>query len=128
MRHSIEGISVAFELLVAGCGMSHELTYACGLVRVGMPIALKDIYDTKDVVTAGGCYGLRDRVPAEDAHSVAQLRAAGAVFVGKAYTVEFASGGLLNPQYRCAHISLHRRKAHAAGHPVVSIVARALNH
>jgi aspartyl-tRNA(Asn)/glutamyl-tRNA(Gln) amidotransferase subunit A len=28
------------------------------------------------------------------------LRVGGAVFVGKSYTVEFASGGLLNPQYR----------------------------
>ena len=39
-------------------------------------------------------------MPDEDCHSVALLRAGGAVFVGKAYTVEFASGGLLNPQYR----------------------------
>eukprot|EP01052_Picozoa_sp_SAG31_P030977 SAG31_NODE_3231_length_4514_cov_4.860249_4_plen_280_part_00 len=66
----------------------------------GIPICLKDIYDTAGVVTAGGCYGLRDRVPAEDAYTVALMRSGGVVFVGKAYTVEFASGGLLNPQYR----------------------------
>jgi aspartyl-tRNA(Asn)/glutamyl-tRNA(Gln) amidotransferase subunit A len=66
----------------------------------GMPLGVKDIFDTAGVVTAGGCYGLRDRVPDTDAPSVAMLRAAGAVFVGKTYTVEFASGGLLNPQYR----------------------------
>jgi len=66
----------------------------------GVPICVKDIYDTEGVVTAGGCWGLRDRVPEEDCHSVALLRAGGAVFVGKAFTVEFASGGLLNPHYR----------------------------
>ena len=66
----------------------------------GIPIALKDIYDTEGAITAGGCFALRDRVPDADAHTVHLLREAGAVFVGKSYTVEFASGGLLNPQYR----------------------------
>jgi aspartyl-tRNA(Asn)/glutamyl-tRNA(Gln) amidotransferase subunit A len=66
----------------------------------GIPIGLKDIFDTAGVVTASGCHGLRERVPSEDAHSVALLRAAGAVFLGKTYTVEFASAGLINPAYR----------------------------
>ena len=80
-----------------------EARWASGTARGpmdGIPICLKDIYDTEGVVTAGGCFALRDRVPDEDAHTVALLREAGAVFVGKSYTVEFASGGLLNPQYR----------------------------
>jgi aspartyl-tRNA(Asn)/glutamyl-tRNA(Gln) amidotransferase subunit A len=66
----------------------------------GIPIGIKDIYDTAGVITAGGCYALRARVPAEDSTPVALLKAAGAVSVGKTYTVEFASGGLYNPQYR----------------------------
>lgn len=66
----------------------------------GIPIGMKDIYDTAGVVTAGGCWALRNRVPAEDCTPVALLKAAGAVSVGKTYTVEFASGGLYNPQYR----------------------------
>ena len=59
----------------------------------GVPIVLKDIFDTAGMVTASGCHGLRDRVPDADAHTVGLLRAAGAVFVGKTYTVEFASAG-----------------------------------
>lgn len=66
----------------------------------GIPIGLKDIYDTAGVCTAGGCYAYRHRVPVEDCAVVAKLKAAGAVLVGKTFTVELASGGLLNPQYR----------------------------
>ena len=66
----------------------------------GIPMGIKDIYDTAGVCTAGGCYAYRNRVPTEDCAVVARLKTAGAVLVGKTFTVEFASGGLLNPQYR----------------------------
>ena len=66
----------------------------------GVPVGLKDIYDQAGVVTACGCHALRDRVPTEDAHTVKLLKEQGAVLCGKTYTVEFASGALVNPQYR----------------------------
>lgn len=66
----------------------------------GIPMGIKDIYDTAGICTAGGCYAYRNRVPTEDCAVVARLKSAGAVLVGKTFTVEFASGGLLNPQYR----------------------------
>ena len=66
----------------------------------GIPICLKDVFDTAGVVTAAGCHALRERVPEEDAHAVASLRAGGAVILAKSFTVELASGGLINPQYR----------------------------
>lgn len=66
----------------------------------GIPMGVKDIYDTAGVCTAGGCYAYRNRVPTEDCAVVARLKAAGAVLVGKTFTVELASGGLINPQYR----------------------------
>ena len=66
----------------------------------GIPICFKDLYDCKGSVTAAGSFSLRDRVPAEDAHTVNLLREAGAVFVGKTFTSEFASNGMYNPQYR----------------------------
>ena len=48
----------------------------------GVPIGLKDNYDTAGLVTACGCHALRDRVPQEDARAVTLLREAGAVLVG----------------------------------------------
>ncbi|MGE0224385.1 MAG: amidase [Acetobacteraceae bacterium] len=59
----------------------------------GIPIGLKDIYNTAGVTTTGHSALFKDHVPQEDAHTVALLRAAGAVFTGKLSTWEFAIGG-----------------------------------
>ncbi|MFN4089710.1 MAG: amidase [Alphaproteobacteria bacterium] len=59
----------------------------------GIPIALKDIYSTAGVLTTCHSRLLRDDVPAEDAETVARLKAAGAIIVGKTATHEFAFGG-----------------------------------
>ena len=58
----------------------------------GIPIALKDIYNTKGVLTTACSPIYADYVPDHDAHSVALLRKAGAVIMGKAVTTQFASG------------------------------------
>src|SRR5205814_8158334 len=59
----------------------------------GIPIGLKDIYETAGVATTGHSKVMQDHVPAADAFSVARLRAAGAVVLGKLATHEFAFGG-----------------------------------
>ena len=59
----------------------------------GIPIGLKDIYETAGVATTGHSKVMQDYVPAADAFAVARLRAAGAVLVGKLATHEFAFGG-----------------------------------
>ncbi len=59
----------------------------------GIPIGLKDIYNTAGVRTTCHSRMLEDHVPNKDAASVARLRAAGAVFVAKLATHEFAFGG-----------------------------------
>src|SRR6185503_19229282 len=59
----------------------------------GIPIGLKDIYETAGVPTTGHSKVMQDHVPAGDAFSVARLRAAGAILVGKLATHEFAFGG-----------------------------------
>jgi aspartyl-tRNA(Asn)/glutamyl-tRNA(Gln) amidotransferase subunit A len=59
----------------------------------GIPIGLKDIYNTKGVATTGHSALFRDHVPAEDAFTVRCLREAGAIFTGKLSTWEFAIGG-----------------------------------
>jgi amidase len=60
---------------------------------LGVPIAVKDIYDTRDMPTTGGTRALEGWRPSTDAHQVALLRAAGAVIIGKANTSEFANSG-----------------------------------
>lgn len=59
----------------------------------GLPVGLKDIYDTAGVLTAGGSKTAIDRRPDKDATSVAKLRAAGATIMAKLTTHEFAHGG-----------------------------------
>ncbi len=59
----------------------------------GMPFAVKDIYDTANVLTSGHSRTCIDRVPAKDSTAVARLRAAGGVLLGKLATHEFAHGG-----------------------------------
>jgi len=58
----------------------------------GIPVASKDLFDTKGVRTTAGSKIFADRVPAEDAAAVEKLRAAGAVSVGKLGMHECAYG------------------------------------
>ena len=58
----------------------------------GVPVALKDLYDTAGVRTTAASRIYAQRVPDEDATSVTRLRAAGAVVIGKTNLHEFAYG------------------------------------
>ena len=58
----------------------------------GIPIGLKDLLDTAGVRTTAASNQFRERVPAEDAPLVGQLKRAGAVIVGKLNLHEFAFG------------------------------------
>jgi len=59
----------------------------------GIPFGLKDIYNTKDILTSGHSKICIDNVPSEDAATVRRLYEAGAVLLGKLATHEFAHGG-----------------------------------
>jgi len=59
----------------------------------GIPIGLKDIYETAGVATTGHSKVMADHVPLSDAFSVTKLRQAGAIVMGKLATHEFALGG-----------------------------------
>jgi aspartyl-tRNA(Asn)/glutamyl-tRNA(Gln) amidotransferase subunit A len=59
----------------------------------GIPIGLKDIYETKGIPTTGHSRVLIDHVPQQDATSVRLLTDAGAIVLGKLATHEFAFGG-----------------------------------
>ena len=59
----------------------------------GIPIGLKDIYNTAGIPTTGHSALFKDHVPTEDAFTVSLLRKAGAVITSKLATWEFAIGG-----------------------------------
>jgi len=59
----------------------------------GIPFGLKDIYDTRGILTSGHSRISIDRRPDADAATVRRLYDAGAVLVGKLATHEFAHGG-----------------------------------
>jgi Asp-tRNA(Asn)/Glu-tRNA(Gln) amidotransferase A subunit family amidase len=56
----------------------------------GVPIGVKDIFDTSDMPTEFGSVLWAGRTPRQDAAAVARLRAAGAVIMGKTVTTEYA--------------------------------------
>jgi aspartyl-tRNA(Asn)/glutamyl-tRNA(Gln) amidotransferase subunit A len=66
----------------------------------GIPLAIKDLFDTAGVRTTGGSKILGGNVPAADSGAVERLNAAGAVMVGKLNLHEFAFGATgVNPHY-----------------------------
>lgn len=56
----------------------------------GVPVGIKDIFDTADMPTEFGSPFWTGRTPRRDAAAVALLRAAGAVILGKTVTTEYA--------------------------------------
>lgn len=59
----------------------------------GIPVILKDNYDTFDMPTTGGNTAMRTSVPPTDAFTVDRMRKAGALILAKANLQEFARGG-----------------------------------
>jgi len=58
----------------------------------GIPVGLKDLFDTAGVRTTGGSGQFAERVPVEDADAVRRLKAAGAVILGKQNLHELGLG------------------------------------
>ena len=66
----------------------------------GIPVAIKDLFDTDDYPTEWGSSLLKGRRPDADSAAVARLREAGAIILGKTVTTEFAGfapGPTCNP-------------------------------
>jgi len=64
----------------------------------GIPVALKDIYETAGIRTTGHSHLKADYVPAIDAETVRRLKDAGAIILGKLGTHEFANGAMTPDQ------------------------------
>ncbi len=66
---------------------------------LGIPVALKDQFDTRGILTTNGSLALDDYIPQEDATAVARLKEAGAIILGKLNMTEFAVAGGEDPPF-----------------------------
>lgn len=57
----------------------------------GVPITIKDTFETSGLLTTAGYNPLRNYIPSQDATVVARLRQAGAIIIGKSNPAEMAS-------------------------------------
>ncbi|MBD1932611.1 amidase [Trichocoleus sp. FACHB-69] len=80
----------ALEAAVA-LDLERQTTGARSLLH-GIPILLKDNYDTFDLPTSAGATALQNSIPPNDAFVVNKLRDAGAIILGKTNLDEFARG------------------------------------
>ena len=65
----------------------------------GVPVAVKDQFNTAGIRTTGGSSILKDNVPDEDATVIGKLKGAGAVLLGKLNMSEFAMAEIFNHPY-----------------------------
>ena len=65
----------------------------------GVPIAIKDQFWTKGILTTNGSRIYKDFVPEMDSTVVERLRNAGAILLGKLNLSELAMGGTQNPPW-----------------------------
>ncbi len=65
----------------------------------GVPVAVKDQFNTAGIRTTGGSSILKDFVPAEDATVIANLKRSGAVLLGKLNMSEFAMAEIYHHPY-----------------------------
>jgi aspartyl-tRNA(Asn)/glutamyl-tRNA(Gln) amidotransferase subunit A len=83
----------------------------------GIPVSIKDLFDIAGDVTLAGSTALRGRPPATaDAPSVARLRAAGFIPIGRSNMTEFAFSGIgINPHYGTPANPYDRKSARIPG-------------
>lgn len=56
----------------------------------GIPVIVKDNYDTKDLPTTGGSLAMKGSIPPDDAYQVRKIREAGAIVLAKSNMAEWA--------------------------------------
>lgn len=92
----------------------------------GIPIGIKDIIDTENVLTTQGASFFRENVPSVDAESVRRLKEAGAIMIGKCNTGEFAAeSGTKNPHFGACHNpwDTSRVPSGSSGGPAAAVAA-----
>ena len=83
----------------------------------GIPVSIKDLFDIKGQVTRAGSRALDNSAPADqDAATVARLRKAGFVVIGRTNMTEFAYSGIgINPHYGTPKGAWNRAEGHVPG-------------
>jgi Asp-tRNA(Asn)/Glu-tRNA(Gln) amidotransferase A subunit family amidase len=94
----------------------------------GIPIIVKDNYDTADMATSAGSLSLKNSLPPDDAWQVRQLRAAGAIIIAKANMYEFAFSpyetvGSALPGHTLNPYALNRVPAGSSGGTAAAVAA-----
>ncbi len=90
------------KLALSQAAKADERLATTGPVSVldGIPLAVKDLYDTAGITTAGGTAAFKNRIPDEDSDVIDLLQRAGMIVVGKTNTHELAMGMTTNnPHY-----------------------------
>lgn len=87
-------ITVGGETALAAAAAADAIRAEQGMISplLGIPVAVKDNYNTVDMVTTGGCGCWDDNQTTSDATMVVGLRDAGAIVLAKASLDEFAFG------------------------------------
>ena len=87
-------VTLAADKAMVDAGRADEATARGGPLGPlhGLPIAHKDLVDTAGIRTTRGSPFYRDNVPTRDAPIITQLKAGGAVTIGKTNTPEFGAG------------------------------------
>ena len=69
----------------------------------GVPVSVKDQFNTEGIRTTGGSRILADFIPNEDATVIANLKRSGAILLGKLNMSEFATGDAFDHPYGRPH-------------------------
>jgi aspartyl-tRNA(Asn)/glutamyl-tRNA(Gln) amidotransferase subunit A len=92
----------------------------------GIPIAVKDLYETQDIPTTAGSAFRRDFIPAQDSAPMSRLRSAGTVLLGKLNLHEWALGVINdNPHFgSCLNPwDIHRSPGGSSGGSAAALAA-----
>ncbi|MCB0120568.1 MAG: hypothetical protein KDD72_16145, partial [Anaerolineales bacterium] len=83
-HQQIERLNPTLNAFITVIPPSQEEMQANGSMPLfGIPIAVKDLYDTKGIRTTGGSKFFADNIPTEDAFVVQKIKKAGAQITGK---------------------------------------------
>lgn len=94
----------------------------------GIPVIVKDNYDTRDLPTTAGSLTLAGSIPPDDAFQVRRLREAGAIVLAKSNMAEFAftpyeTVGSMLPGYTKNPYGLDRTTAGSSGGTAAAVAA-----
>jgi amidase len=94
----------------------------------GIPVIVKDNYDTHDLPTTAGSLSLAGSIPADDAYQVRKIREAGAIVLAKSNMAEFAFSpyhtvGSLLPGHTLNPYALNRVPAGSSGGTAAAVAA-----